>query len=155
MVYRVLFIFFLLLTYGNVIAQSYEEKNFRHYTTKDGLSDNYVSGLEQDSTGFIWISTYRGLNRFDGNIFKQFLDNGNKNSIPDNAIFSMELFRGNELSVATDDGAQIISTKTLETKNLEIPTEDALRYWSNACRYISMDKEGNYGVSTKTGFYIR
>src|SRR5688500_20287519 len=99
MVYHLCFIFFLLFTHRDVIAQPYEEKNFRHYTTKDGLSDNFISGLEQDSTGFIWISTYRGLNRFDGNIFKQFLDNGNKNSIPDNAIFSMELFPGDRKSV--------------------------------------------------------
>jgi hypothetical protein len=66
----------------------------------------------------------------------------------------MRLLANDQLAIATDDGAQIISAKTLQAKSLDIPTEDALRYWSNACRYVHEDNEGNYGVSTKTGFYI-
>ena len=136
------------------LAQTLDEKKFIHYTTKDGLSNNYITGLGQDSKGYIWISTSHGLNRFDGSTFKQFLHSDESNSIPDNGIFSMRLFPGDQLAIATEDGAQIISTKSLETKKLEVPTEDALRYWSNYFRYVCVDKEGNYGASTKTGFYI-
>ena len=135
-------------------AQRYLETNFRRYTIKDGLSDQNISGLEQDSAGFIWIGTHHGLNRFDGHIFKSFLHTDEPNSLPDNAVFSMDMVPGQQLCIATDDGAQVISTRTLQTKNLQIPTDDALRYWSNACRYILTDPNGNYAVSTKTGFYI-
>lgn len=35
------------------------------YTTKDGLSDEHVVGVEQDNEGFLWLATRNGLNRFD------------------------------------------------------------------------------------------
>ena len=40
--------------------------------TKDnnGLSYDGISAIMQDSRGFIWIGTYKGLNRYDGNTFK-------------------------------------------------------------------------------------
>ncbi len=37
-----------------------------HYTTDDGLTSNTVSDICQDDYGFIWISTWNGLSRFDG-----------------------------------------------------------------------------------------
>ncbi len=49
--------------------------SFQHYTMQDGLSDNYIRGLFQDNRGFLWISTYEGLNRFDGQDFKKFYHN--------------------------------------------------------------------------------
>ena len=145
----------IFLFFGNCLfAQSFEENNFRLYTTKDGLSSDFISGIGQDSAGYMWISTYHGLNRFDGNTFKQFLRTSRYNSIPDNSVFSMNLLPNNQLAIATDNGVQILSTKTLEKKNFEISTEDELRYWSNYCKYVDMDDDGNLGISTKTGFYI-
>ncbi len=151
--FAVFLILFILLVTQPVYAQPYDESNFKRYTKLEGLTDNSIVGVEQDSAGFIWIATSYGLNRFDGNTFKQLLKSDKYNAIPDNAIYSMKLF-GNFLTVATDDGAQVISTETLKQVNLSVPTSDALRYWSNACLYASIDKAGNYSMSTKTGFYI-
>lgn len=54
-------------------AQKQIMTHFDHYTVKDGLSSDYVTGLTMDSFGHIWASTQCGLNRFDGTTFKQFL----------------------------------------------------------------------------------
>ena len=45
---------------------------FDHYTTKDGLSNGYVSSILHDYRGFIWTGTINGLNRFDGINFKNY-----------------------------------------------------------------------------------
>ena len=37
-----------------------------HYSTDDGLCSNVISGLAQDSYGYLWIATWNGLSRFDG-----------------------------------------------------------------------------------------
>jgi ligand-binding sensor domain-containing protein len=132
----------------------YEEENFKRFTNKEGLSNNYVTGIQQDANGFIWISTTRGLNRFDGLTFKQFLHTNRPNSLPGNSIFSIEVGDSNNLLVSTDDGLQALQTENLNTKNIDIPTQEALRYWSNACKFAITDAAGDYGVSTKTGFYI-
>ncbi|MGZ3931617.1 MAG: two-component regulator propeller domain-containing protein [Bacteroidia bacterium] len=39
---------------------------FRHLSVDNGLSQNSISSIVQDKKGFIWISTYDGLNKFDG-----------------------------------------------------------------------------------------
>ncbi|MEP6713024.1 MAG: histidine kinase [Ferruginibacter sp.] len=151
---NIIILLFLFSCIHCLQAQDINENNFTRYTQLNGLSHSYITGIVQDSIGYIWISTFRGLNRFDGNTFKQFLHSSKYNSIPDNTIFSLQWLPDNQLSIATNDGAQIISAKTLGVKNLDIPTEDVLRYWSNGCKYVCTDDDGSYGVSTNTGFYI-
>jgi signal transduction histidine kinase len=46
---------------------SYSVKN---YTDENGLPQNSVKSIVQDSEGFIWLATENGLVRFDGNNFK-------------------------------------------------------------------------------------
>lgn len=43
-----------------------------HYGEDDGLSQWRVSQMLQDERGFLWFSTWNGLNRFDGYEFVQF-----------------------------------------------------------------------------------
>lgn len=38
---------------------------YRHYTTTEGLSSNYLNGIEADSYGRVWIGTEYGLNCLD------------------------------------------------------------------------------------------
>ena len=61
-----------------------EGHSFRtsQYTTEDGLSDNSVRTMLQDSNGFMWFGLVnRGLCWFDGNEFGQVLDNEQINSL--------------------------------------------------------------------------
>lgn len=49
----------------------------QYLTTADGLSNNSVRYIYQDSKGFIWMSSLNGLNRYDGNSFRTFLPKNN------------------------------------------------------------------------------
>jgi len=40
-----------------------------NYSTDDGLCSNSIFDLVQDDYGFLWIATWNGLSRFDGNNF--------------------------------------------------------------------------------------
>lgn len=56
-------------------------------TINDGLSQNYIFVLHQDSKGFIWIGTKDGLNRYDGYSFKIYRkDNADSLSLVDNNV---------------------------------------------------------------------
>lgn len=60
---------------------------FDHLTVNDGLSENAVTQVMQDRSGYIWIGTHDGLNRFDGYDFTVFRSiPGDPNSLSDNAI---------------------------------------------------------------------
>lgn len=43
-----------------------------YYTTQNGLSNNIIYDIYQDSKGFIWIATENGLNQFDAYEFRVF-----------------------------------------------------------------------------------
>ncbi len=43
-----------------------------HYSTEDGLSQNTVMYMKQDSRGVMWLATWDGLNAFDGYHFSVF-----------------------------------------------------------------------------------
>lgn len=43
--------------------------HIRHFDESNGLSTRYVTQIVQDNDGYIWLATWNGLNRFDGNEF--------------------------------------------------------------------------------------
>src|SRR5690606_5630740 len=45
---------------------------FRQLSVKDGLSQNSVISTVQDSTGYLWMATQDGLNKYDGKSFKKY-----------------------------------------------------------------------------------
>ena len=45
-------------------------------TTADGVANNSICYIFQDSKGFIWMGTLNGLSRYDGNSFVTFLPEG-------------------------------------------------------------------------------
>ncbi|MDO9511412.1 MAG: histidine kinase [Bacteroidales bacterium] len=49
-----------------------QEMIYRHYTTDNGLQQNQVTCLFQDSRGFLWAGTKAGISRFDGKTFKNY-----------------------------------------------------------------------------------
>ena len=59
----------LLVTSASA-ADGYAEPPFRYYSVADGLTQSEVYDIAQDRAGFLWFSTQRGLNRFDGREFE-------------------------------------------------------------------------------------
>jgi len=82
---RILFFSMLLFSIigaENLSAQDMHENNFALYAKSDGLSSDNITGIAQDSTGYIWASTSSGLNRFNGSGFIQFHSGDDSLSLP-------------------------------------------------------------------------
>ncbi len=64
-------LFFLLtnLVTPHLHAQQKEIK-FEHIIVEQGLSQNFVECIYQDSEGFMWFGLHDGLNRYDGYTLK-------------------------------------------------------------------------------------
>ncbi|WP_435522850.1 ligand-binding sensor domain-containing protein [Chryseobacterium indoltheticum] len=64
----------------------------------EGLPQSFVSALEQDNEGFVWIGTRNGLSRYDGKNFKTFQHHfNNKNSLASNTVDHLRKGRENGL----------------------------------------------------------
>jgi signal transduction histidine kinase/ligand-binding sensor domain-containing protein len=93
------------------IQSSYSQNSqpsFKHYTTTDGLSNNWVRCIYMDDIGYMWFGTADGLNKFDGHSFKIYhikTHNGrNIGNINISGILRKSAF---ELWVCTDLGVYV------------------------------------------------
>ncbi|WP_298878677.1 two-component regulator propeller domain-containing protein [uncultured Polaribacter sp.] len=98
MIRSVLFLFFVM-TFSIVNSQN-RSFSFKYLNTSSGLSSNTINGIHQDKLGQMWFATNNGLNKFDGNTFIEFKNDGNKNKKP-------SLTNNNVLSVFQDKGGLI------------------------------------------------
>lgn len=81
-------IFFLILLLTSTICSAQIElshfNDYKHYTSENGLASTYVTSIQEDKHGFLWIATGRGISRYDGNYFTNFttyFENSEKHKI--------------------------------------------------------------------------
>ena len=81
----IVFLFFYILKINSILPQNISQQ-FRHYTTKDGLPSSEVYEVIQDSKGYMWFATDRGVARFNGYEFHTFTTN---DGLTDNTVFRL------------------------------------------------------------------
>ncbi|MBP6309112.1 MAG: PAS domain-containing protein [Arenimonas sp.] len=80
----------LMLASSTLHAEEINTVRFQQYGVDDGLSQTTVRALFQDKSGFIWLGTQDGLNRFDGYEFRIYRnDPSNLNSLSDNHVVAI------------------------------------------------------------------
>jgi ligand-binding sensor domain-containing protein len=145
---------FVLFTFIRLQAQLPDEKDFTFYSTKDGLSNNDTWSIAQDTYGYIWIATKKGLNRFDGNSFLHFYADSSRNSLPEDWILKLKWLDKETLAASTRSGLHIINSRTLQSRNLIIPPGPLkYSYKVNVVYDMTGDEEGNIFILTGSGFY--
>lgn len=88
-------------TYGRLLPTQFKSQNFRQIEQNSELSNMAVMDITQDSKGFIWIATLKGLNKYDGNSIEQYFESPGK--IQSNSIMSL-LPADNGLWIGTENG---------------------------------------------------
>ena len=93
---------------------------------KSGLSSNTVRKIVQDHYGFVWISTFEGLNRFDGSQFTHFKHiPGDKESILSSVINSM-IVDSSHIWIGGKFGISGIHLDNFEITNVQIGVDGRL-----------------------------
>ena len=101
MMQRRLLIFFFLV---GLVLDTYAAIELRstRMRTSDGLPNNSVRYIYQDSKGFLWLATLNGLSRYDGNSFLTFRpETGDEVSLADNRIYSITEDKNGFLWIST------------------------------------------------------
>lgn len=138
-----IFIFFLLLT--EVMWAQTLHYQFNRIDINQGLSNNQVNCVFRDSTGFMWIGTVSGLNRFDGYHFTVYQhDLRDSASLSDNNISRIMAGPGRKLWIQTRSGINIYDPVTARFNR---HPETVLRQWGfpgNQVTDITRDRAGQF-----------
>jgi signal transduction histidine kinase/ligand-binding sensor domain-containing protein/ActR/RegA family two-component response regulator len=142
----------LLLSFP-ALAQRSQNLKFNHLDINDGLSQNNVLCILQDSRGFMWFGTRDGLNKYDGyeiTVYRN--DPGNNSSISNNFISDILEAPNGSIWVATRGGGlsrydrekdRFVSWKA------DPNSREGLS--SNLLTSLAMDKQGNLWIGTEDG----
>jgi len=133
-------------------AQSPAAAAFTRYTRLEGLSNNNISGIVQDSLGYIWVGTSKGLDRFDGRYFSTYYSGSPELPLPGNAIDQLKI-QGEDIIGSTNAGAFSYNTTTHRFTSFVVPVDSVLSFWANTVFETSRDGKGDYVLSTKTGLF--
>lgn len=103
--YLSLLIWLVGLAFSPLCAQPEELTDFMHFTLKDGLSHTTVWDMAQDKTGYMWLATDNGLNRYDGCQFSIYqLDGTDSLHVGNGIVRTCFADSKGEIWAGTDDG---------------------------------------------------
>ncbi|SEI56729.1 Two component regulator propeller [Dyadobacter sp. SG02] len=129
---------------------------FNKLNAENGLSQNSVLTIVQDSTGYIWLGTSYGLNRFDGRSFKIYQNEpSNPGSLSGNYLLSSLSDSKNTLWFGTSHGLNryLPETDSFESVLAGKPGE-AGKLSSNTVNCIFEDSRGMVWVGTGHGLNL-
>ncbi len=150
---RILFFFLYLFPAVFISAQDLSGAKFTMYTTTNGLSDNTITGIAQDSAGYLWLSSLSGINRYDGSRFKQYHSVSDSLSPPSEEFLGMTRLDKDRLAFFAS-GLHIINTRTGETHNIFIPYHDGqYQYKFNMMMGALGESNGDIYILSRSGFY--
>ncbi len=87
---------------------------FEHYLRAEGLSNNSVRAICQDSSGFLWFGTLNGLNKYDGVSFHKYFHNYNStSSLTSDRIYKLKNDSVGNMWIISYDGKVKMYNKTL------------------------------------------
>lgn len=77
---------------------------YEHYSSDDGLPHNSICEIHQDRQGYLWLCTWYGLSRFDGNGFVNYtMQPGDYSNLSHNRMLSIDEDKWGYLWVMTYD----------------------------------------------------
>lgn len=104
-------LFHLLIS--GIVSLSQVDHRFVPINTSQGLSQNSVHCIFQDSDGLLWLGTQDGLNSFDGRDFKTYRYNpADTNSLSDHFILSIAEDASGMIWVGTGSGLNRLNKHT-------------------------------------------
>lgn len=113
---------FFLFTFSIITYGQKPHITFEHLTIDDGLSANYISAFHKDKSGFLWMGSSNGLDKYDGYT----IINYNSKLKSKNAEFLKNI---NNINADNDGNLWISSPNALSKFHLK--TEKFTHYFNN------------------------
>ncbi len=100
-------------SYGGYAELKMNPFNFVQMTRSDGFVSSKLFCMDQDSLGYWWFGTKKGLQRFDGHNFHTLRHkHGDPNTLPSDLILDLYTDQKGRFWVATSNGIGQLNTRT-------------------------------------------
>jgi signal transduction histidine kinase/ligand-binding sensor domain-containing protein/AraC-like DNA-binding protein/ActR/RegA family two-component response regulator len=127
---------------------------FKGFTTKDGLPEDRVRTLFQDSKGYLWIGTMNGLSRYDGYVFKNYYPARDQSGIAGNWVYTFAEDRKGNIWMGTREGlSKFDGVKEIFT-NFKVTNNRSSSLISNLINTLHFDEHGSLWIGTAKGLSI-
>ncbi|MEZ0483627.1 hybrid sensor histidine kinase/response regulator transcription factor [Fibrella aquatica] len=145
----------LLVSLFSLISCAAQTVSFEHLTAEQGLSQNSVLAIAQDSRGFMWFGTRLGVNRYDGHSFKTYKhDLSDNNSLTSNYVISLVADTHKTLWVGTQYGLNRYNPAMDCFERVVHQPGRMSSLSSNAIQCLFSDKRGQLWVGTNEGLNL-
>ena len=131
---------------------------FRNYMSEivkmeQGLSQNSVKSIMQDSHGLMWFGTWDGLNRFNGLQFKIFRSDysGRTGQLPNHTINTIYEDSLGFFWIGTDNGLTRFNPKTENYRSYFHDVNNSESISNDTIKTIEADGKGNIWIGTQDG----
>ena len=102
----VILIYALFICFPSAFGQDINLR-FQHITSEQGLSQNTIGCMLQDSRGFMWFGTWNGLDRYDGYNFLVFKSENQEGGLSNNFIYSICEDKAGNIWAGTKNGPMV------------------------------------------------
>lgn len=145
----------LVISAFNTAIGKNQELSFDAFFQEDGLPNNFIQCIYQDSKGWMWIGTSQGLSRFDGYNFVNYLPNSNDStSLEGNLVRVITEDKNGNLWIGTENGGLNLYQRNLETFSQPFNNHPDLRFKHYSVNDIIPDGHGNTWVGTDFGIMV-
>ncbi len=117
------------------------------WTTANGLPQNTVTGVAQTPDGYLWLSTFDGLARFDGVRFTIF-DRSNTKGIVNNRFARLFADREGTVYAVTENNVVVVYRNGVFRSYADFATS------GDPIAAITGDAKGNAVFETDKGYYV-
>lgn len=123
-----------------------------HYSSEHGLSQNSIMSMAQDKNGNLWLSTWDGINRFDGYNFKVYkASTEDQLASANNRVDVIRVDENNMVWMQTYDGQVFRLNQTTEQfEQVPLKNErcESMRLLPNGSLWLLLKGEGVMRIDT-------
>ncbi len=163
-IFRIFLSLLLSLNLITLYAQSLQSGNgvrvvgpdiiFEHIYSFNGLPDDRIRSLYQDSRGFLWIGTMNGISRYDGYSFTNFFKNNTANSVSGNWAYAITEDRDGSIWIGTKEGLSKYDVRKDVFTNFLHKKGDPSSIAGNSISSLLFDHTGKLWIGTSSGLSV-
>jgi signal transduction histidine kinase/ligand-binding sensor domain-containing protein/DNA-binding response OmpR family regulator len=152
---RLLFCLFcpgFFLNPADALPQSSPPIKFERISLEEGLSQNNVLCILQDSRGFMWFGTEIGLNKYDGYRFSTYKnDPFVRNSLSDDHVSALCEDQSGDLWIGTSGGLNLLDRETDRFTHYRHDPADPHSLSNDIVKVVYEDRSGALWIGANDG----